>query len=56
MQGAKSVLAFLNKVSGQEFATEMHGKPSPAVEHIARRLAKGETTIMGKDIPVYIEK
>ena len=45
VQGAKSVLAFLNKVTGKEFITEIHGKPSPAVELLASRLAKGETTI-----------
>jgi len=45
VQGAKSVINFLNKVTDKNFMTEMHGKPSTAVEHIARRLAKGETTI-----------
>ena len=43
--GAKSVIAFLNKVTGKEFNMEIHGKPSPLVELLASRLAKGETTI-----------
>jgi hypothetical protein len=45
MQGAKSVINFLNKVTGKNFIKGIHGKPSSAVERIASRLAKGETTI-----------